>query len=148
MSRTRTTVATSPFGMWLDSQMNRFGTYQKRVVLRSGLGQSTVAGYLSGARRPEKRDLVEKLVGGLLPDGASADLADEVLHDGLIAAGFSAPPLPPAAALVREQLARYDGGGAHLSPEDMDALIADIEALGASLVGSRVERAQKQGQSA
>ena len=119
--------------------MRRFNTYQKRVVIRSGLGQSTVAGYLSGARKPKERQQVEMVVRGLLPDGTSSEIAEQVLHDGMLAAGFSAPPLPPATSLIREISARYEDGE-KLNP----AQVADLSSQVEDFAEIRVERVMRQ----
>lgn len=77
---------------------------------------------------------------------ALSEVLDIPLRD-LHAALGRVPPGTLAASFVREKLAGY-GADVRLSSEDMDALIADIEALGAALVNTRAQRAQKQEQPA
>ncbi len=130
--------------------MEQFDTYQKKVVMRSGLGQSTIAGYLSGRRAPESAAIVHRLVQGVLPDDANDALAEKMLNDGLRAAGFPAKPLPPAAALIREKLAEYgdrDHVTIDLTAEEMDALIDDVEDYAAHQLTRTLRQFQSQSQS-
>lgn len=122
--------------------MKQADVQQKQVALRSGLGQSTIAGYLTGARNPNNANIVHRVVQGVLPNNAPEDVAAEVLHDGLLAAGFAARPLSPAAALIREAL---DGRGEdiHLTPEEFDVLMEDIEDYALHRLSRTVEK-QKQ----
>lgn len=69
---------------------------------------------------------MHRIVQGVLPDDAPSGVAAQVLHDGLLAAGFAATPLPPAAALIREALAGREEE-INLTLEQFDALIDDIE---------------------
>lgn len=123
--------------------MERFDTYQKRLALRSGLGQSTIASYLSGTRSPKKRELVQKIVDGLLPDGVDGRVAEQVLHDALLAAGMSAPPLAPATSLIRAISEGYKGGG-YLEPDEISQLSDELE----DFARVRVDRVMRQRQEA
>lgn len=141
MPRSRTLKVTSPFGKWLDIQMRQGNFQQKQVASRSGLGQSTIAGYLTGARKPNSADTVHRIVQGILPDNTADDAAAQVLRGGLLAAGFAADPLPPAAALIREVLAGREGD-VDLTPEQFDTLIDDIEAYANMRLSRTVRQTQ------
>jgi transcriptional regulator with XRE-family HTH domain len=85
------------FGAWLTAEMKKAGVTPKMLVARSGVGKSSVSMYSSGERNPS-RDMVERLVRGLVPPEMTGDDAEEryerMISGALRAAGFE-PDLDP-----------------------------------------------------
>lgn len=81
---------TKKFSEWLTQAMKRRGVEkQTAIAAASGVAQSTISSYLSGARTPEKQVQVEKLVRALLPEDADEGTALYILNTGLLAAGLA-----------------------------------------------------------
>ncbi len=84
------TEETNEFSEWLKAAMRRRGIEkQTALAAAAGVSQSAVSSYLSGARKPEKREQVEKLVRALLLPDAEEHTAVFLLNDGLIASGLA-----------------------------------------------------------
>ena len=92
----RMTEQETDFSAWLSQAMQRRGmSKQTALAAASGLAQSTISSYLSGARTPEKREQVEKLVKALLQPDADEDIALRMLNAGLLASGLAPADTEP-----------------------------------------------------
>ncbi|MGI4788342.1 MAG: hypothetical protein ACRYFS_05775 [Janthinobacterium lividum] len=94
---------TNEFRDWLKTAMKDAGIdNQTALAAASALGQTVVSSYLSGARKPERRDQVERLVRALLPPGGGQLDAQHLLKEGLRAAGLTSAStaLPESASSV------------------------------------------------
>jgi transcriptional regulator with XRE-family HTH domain len=102
----KTKPQTTDFGRWLADAMAARKLNQKEFVAESGIAQSTVSSYLSGARRPRRSSDVEQLAKALyMEDGEYSNSYAMFFDAGLLAAGLA--PENRIKYLVREETVDY-----------------------------------------